>query len=554
MEKRAVVAIVLSLAVWLAWSYFFIKPKQSVHKPATTVKEEPAKKTAPQRETARMTVAAVGQGSAREQRLEIATPRYEASLSTRGAAIERLLYKERNIELVVAEKSFNARGSFDFALHLDENEFLQGGALDNALWNVEKTSERELRFFTSILVNNEQLRVEKRYSFADDGSFFRLTLALQNPGGREIVLPQKSVIISPSDFLGPSMDFENTYNELECIYNVDGSFDKGSKGGGIFSKSTDIKKESGATKWVGIMSRYFLIIMVPEKFTGSGAIYDSRKHTAYRTGMYVPVASIKPRETVTKSFKVYVGEKNKDRLRAVDESIVEAADVSKWIEPIRDFLIWALLKINILFGNFGWSLVIFSIITKVILMPLTIKSTESMKKLQALNPQITELREKYKDKPDVLNKKIMEMYKKNKVNPASGCLPLLLQMPFFFALYSALINSIDLWQAPFVFWIKDLSLPDTVFNLRDLGIDYYFNFNILPIVMTGTTYLQQKMSTGDAVGQQQKMMLMLMPLIFIVIFWNMPSGLVLYWIMQNVLQILHQLYVNKKGQKEVKET
>ncbi len=109
---------------------------------------------------------------------------------------------------------------------------------------------------------------------------------------------------------------------------------------------------------------------------------------------------------------------------------------------------------------------VFSILTKIILLPLTQKSTESMKKLQALNPQITELREKFKDKPEVLNKKIMDLYKKNKVNPASGCLPLLLQMPFFFALYSALINAIDLWQAPFILWVKDLSLPDTISQYR----------------------------------------------------------------------------------------
>jgi YidC/Oxa1 family membrane protein insertase len=175
-------------------------------------------------------------------------------------------------------------------------------------------------------------------------------------------------------------------------------------------------------------------------------------------------------------------------------------------------------------------------------LPLTKRSTESMKKMQELNPVIQELREKYKDKPDVLNKKIMEVYKKNKVNPMGGCLPLLLQMPFFFALYSALINSVDLWQAPFILWIKDLSLPDTVFTISG------FNINILPIVMTATTYLQQKMSTGEA-SQQQKMLLF-MPLIFIVIFWNMPSGLVLYWIMQNVLQIAHQMIINRKSKTE----
>ena len=155
------------------------------------------------------------------------------------------------------------------------------------------------------------------------------------------------------------------------------------------------------------------------------------------------------------------------------------------------------MKINILFGNFGWSLVIFSLLTKLVFLPLTQKSTQSMKKLHELTPQINELREKYKEKPEILNKKIMEIYKKNKVNPASGCLPILVQMPFFFALYSALINSIDLWQAPFVLWMKDLSLPDTIFHIAG------FNVNVLPVLMTLTTYLQQKMSTVETTGQQK---------------------------------------------------
>jgi YidC/Oxa1 family membrane protein insertase len=116
-------------------------------------------------------------------------------------------------------------------------------------------------------------------------------------------------------------------------------------------------------------------------------------------------------------------------------------------------------------------------------------------------------------------------------------------MPFFFALYSALINSIDLWQAPFIFWITDLSMPDTVATISG------FNINILPVLMTATTYFQQKMTPGSDSSQQQ-MMMKIMPFLFLFIFWNMPSGLVLYWIMQNVLQILHQLYINSRPKKE----
>ena len=266
--------------------------------------------------------------------------------------------------------------------------------------------------------------------------------------------------------------------------------------------------------------------------------------------MYIPVEPIQAGKAISHAFKIYVGEKNKEKLVAVDPVLRDAADVNAFIEPIRDFLLWCLMKINILFGNFGWSLVIFSIITKIILMPLTLKSTESMKRLQELNPKIKEIQSKYKDKPDVMNKKVMELYKKEKVNPLSGCLPLLLQMPFFFALYSALINSIDLWQAPFIFWIQDLSLPDTVLTIPgSIAFIGGFNLNILPILMTLTTYLQQKMTPGAGASQQQ-MFIKFMPFIFLFIFWNMPSGLIIYWIMQNVLQVLHQLYVNNKGKNE----
>ena len=166
-----------------------------------------------------------------------------------------------------------------------------------------------------------------------------------------------------------------------------------------------------------------------------------------------------------------------------------------------------------------------------------------MKKMAELGPKMNELKTKFKDKPEQLQKATMELYKSAGVNPLSGCLPLIIQMPFFFALYSALSNSLDMWQSPFFFWIKDLSMPDTVGHIMGISI------NILPILMTVTTYFQQKLTTVDTGNQSQKIMMMLMPLMFIWIFWSMPSGLVLYWIIQNTLQIAHQLYIMRKPPK-----
>jgi len=282
--------------------------------------------------------------------------------------------------------------------------------------------------------------------------------------------------------------------------------------------------------------------MMPLGQSAMEVVADNRLNSGYRTGMSMPPETIKANSAITKIFKVYAGPKNKNILASVDPSLKNAADISLIIEPIHNFVIWCLLNLNKLFKNIGWSLIVFSILTKIVFMPITQKSTDSMKKMGLLAPQINAIKEKYKDKPDVMQREIMAVYKANRINPLMGCLPILIQMPFFFAFYSALTSSIDLWNAPFILWMKDLSMPDTVATISG------FNLNILPLIMTVSTFFQTKLSTVDT-GQskQQKIFMMAMPVVFIFIFWTMPSGLVLYWIMQNILQIAHQLIVNKFG-------
>jgi YidC/Oxa1 family membrane protein insertase len=539
MEKRALIAVLLSLGIWILWFYLF--PPQEKTPPVPEKSAETA--TVQTKEIQKPEISVVSklqQASLKKEEVTIDAKYYTAILSNEDGQCTSFIDKVRNIELIVTKSKFDAKGFFDFPVHFSTGEFLHAKDIPPVLWKMQKDASA-VRFSTVAMVQKNPLEISKKFTYNETGQYFVVSYAITNKGQGEFTFPEGGIIYSPSDFLGPSMDFDNSYNELHSIYYINDSFEKARKGGGFFSTPEDLKRENGVVQWAGIMSRYYLLIMIPQGFAGSGIVYDNRVHSGFRTGIVVPVKPLKAGETITHEFKVYVGPKNKDKLLAVDKHIGDAADVSKWIEPIRDFMMWCLLEINKLVGNFGWSLVIFSVITKLMFLPLTQRSTESMKKMQELNPVIQELREKYKDKPDVLNKKIMEVYKKNKVNPMGGCLPLLLQMPFFFALYSALVNSVDLWQAPFILWIKDLSLPDTIYRIAG------FNINILPLVMTGTTYLQQKMSSGEATQQQK--MLMLMPLLFIVIFWNMPSGLVLYWIMQNVLQIGHQMLINKFGKK-----
>ncbi|MBN1495793.1 MAG: membrane protein insertase YidC [Spirochaetes bacterium] len=545
MDKKSLIAIIL---IGLLWGGYFIifKPEQPKKKAEAikteTKKQEPAEKagTAP----APVSIVTYNAGGA-EKQVTVQTKKLDVTLSTRGAAVSACRYKERNVDLTVRNNPFGARGTLDFALHFDDDEFLNSGGLEQALWNY-RGEGNTVTFSSDVRINNSPVRIEKTYTFPEDGLGFTIEYRIINRGGSAVVFKNGEIIVSPGDLLGPELDYSNTYNRLMSIYSLNGSFKKADKKGGGFlgcgssSGGETLKKESGKIDWAGIMSRYFLVIMIPEGSAGKGVVFDNRKQAGFRTGMYVEAAPIAPGKEFRKTFKVYLGEKDKKALAATDKSIIDAADINKLIEPIRKFVIWCLLSINKLVGNLGWALVIFSLLSKAVFMPLTIKSTESMKKMQQLTPKLNELKVKYKDKPDQMQKEMMKLYRENKVNPMGGCFPLLLQMPFFFALYSALIDSIDLWRAPFILWMKDLSMPDTVLTISG------FDLNILPIIMTASTFLQQKLTTVDT-GGQQKVMMMMMPLVFIFIFWSMPSGLVLYWALQNIFQIAHQLFINYRS-------
>ncbi len=554
MDRKTLLALGLIVLVWIIW-FRINPPKKELPKKETTVTEEVAtgkKKAASPEELSRkktpektVRFRKKSTGEPKEVTRVIESDKFIITLTNRGASVKSVKFKERKdkdgnfLELTVPENPYKSKGLFDFSVHFDEDEFLNGSDIDEINWSVAGSEGNTLIYQTEVSIDNIPLLIQKVYSFDSKSYNFKLEYRFINRTDKDISFSEKRFIVSPSDLIGPKLNYSNTYNMLSGIYSMDGEFEKAGKSGGFFSKGGIVNKKTGTINWIGIMSRYMVIIMIPEEFSGNEMITDGRKGSGFRTGISVSLKKVNARSEVIKPFKIYLGEKNKDKLGMVSKSIVEAADVSKWIEPIRYFVNWSLMGLYGIFGNLGWALVLFSLMTKIVFMPLTLKSTESMKKMQALSPKINEIKAKYKDKPEMIQQETLALYKEHKVNPLGGCFPMLLQMPFFFGLYSALIGSIDLWNAPFIFWIKDLSMPDTVAVISG------YNLNILPILMTVSTFLQQRLTTVDT-GQQQKMMMMMMPIIFIFIFWSMPSGLVLYWTLQNLFQVLHQLYVNKK--------
>jgi YidC/Oxa1 family membrane protein insertase len=236
----------------------------------------------------------------------------------------------------------------------------------------------------------------------------------------------------------------------------------------------------------------------------------------------------------THTFVLFAGPKDHGRLASLDLGLEHIIDFG-FFSIIARPLFWILKFFYRYIGNYGWAIVLLTIVVRVPFIPILNRGQRSMKKLQELQPKMNELKEKYKKDPQKMQAEMMELYKKYKVNPMGGCLPMLLQIPFFFALYKVLLVAIELRGAPWIFWIADLSAKDP----------YY----VLPLVMGATMVLQQKMTPSTMDPKQAKMM-MLMPVVFTFMFLNFASGLVLYWLVNNVLGIAQQFYNNRQLAKQ----
>ncbi len=272
-------------------------------------------------------------------------------------------------------------------------------------------------------------------------------------------------------------------------------------------------------KWIGIEDKYFVGAIIPRDPVESATVRPDGANTLIEV---LGTAG-------THHFSIYGGPKDQEELKSVGGGIVHIVDFG-WTAIIAHPIFWLLQKIYSVVGNYGLAIILLTIMIRVPFIPIVSKGQKSMKKMQEIQPKIKELQKQYKNDKERLNKEMMGIYAKNKVNPVGGCLPLLLQIPVFFALYKVLMVTIELRGEPFIFWITDLSLKDP----------YY----ITPIIMAGTMFLQQKMTpTGG--DERTKKMLMYMPLIFAVISLSFPSGLVLYWMVNNMLSIGQQVVINR---------
>lgn len=288
--------------------------------------------------------------------------------------------------------------------------------------------------------------------------------------------------------------------------------------------------DQGAIRWYAFEGEYFTALLIPPSSEKSVFLNvkgnDKNILTAQLSASPV---SVPPKGNIRTTYRIYLGPKVTEPLKELGvgaESLIDFGFFTIVAKP----LLWFLKLTHNVTKNFGIDIIILSILIKIIFLPLTQISMKSMKEMQKVQPEMNRLKEQFKNDKTRLQQEIMLLYKRRKINPMSGCLPMLIQIPVFIALYNALQNSIEMRHAPFILWIMDLSAKDPIY--------------ITPIIMGATMVIQQKM-TPTAVDPAQARIFMLMPIMFTFLFLNFPSGLVLYWMVTNILSIAHQYYMNK---------
>lgn len=304
-------------------------------------------------------------------------------------------------------------------------------------------------------------------------------------------------------------------------------------------KTTKEDNIKGETAWVAIRSKYFVSALIPETPGLAG------QTSGYKRGdlekVYNVAVSLSAYQH--KNTRLYLGPLEYSRIKALKVDLDSIMNFG-WslIRPIAKGVHYVLIKMNTVIPNYGVVLILFSLLIKIIVYPLTKKSYESTQKMQAVQPQLNALKEKYKNDQQKMSQAQMALFKEHGVNPLGGCFPILLQMPLLFSLFQVFRSTIELRGAPFVLWIKDLSSPDTIVDLPFTIPVYGDHIAVLPILMGITMFLQQKMMPTQASGQQ-KYMSYFMTIFFTLLFNNFPSGLNLYYTLFNLLTILQQKYL-----------
>ncbi len=548
-QMRLLLALVLSFLVFMLWNVFFGQEAQQ--KPTPQLRQEAQKETkgesaAPAAAPSPATIPLAESGTASKpakpsRQITVETPLYKAVFSEKGAGINSFILKKFRAAAAADSPLMNllpdnstvngllvglsSKGADAF-----ENELFQASLEGNQLSLTDGT--REVVFSST---NESGLQLDKIYRFAADSYAIGFEVRLTNTSDQHL---KDSLVVALRNtfptkrnsqaFEGPSALVNNSIERIP----IDEIEKKGSLNGQI--------------SWVALESRYFVTSLMPLKVQEAAVRFTILPGSMVEAQYVEPEETLAPRSSNKFEYQLFFGPKSMNALKQAGHELSRIVDFGTFDVLARPCL-WLMNSIYDIIPNYGVAIIILTLLSKIILWPLGTKSYKSMSQMKKLQPLIQELRGKYKNDRKKMNEEIMRLHRTYNINPLGGCLPMLVQIPVFFALYRMLDQAIELRHAPFIWWINDLSAPDRLFHF-DFSIPFMeppYGIPVLTLVMGATMFWQQKMTPPAGDPTQAKMML-LMPVVFTFIFINFSAGLVLYWLVNNVLSIGQQYYTQKK--------
>lgn len=583
MEKNTLMAVVLSVVVitigFMIQNTFFPAPQKSTPAPVVqaTQGEVQAQQDASNAETAEPQPAApavkidatsvfVPFDGDNQPPLSaepvIETDRLKVTFSSRGGTVSSIKLKDHIDKGEPLEMVQNGDSGINaFELYFGDNHVKPV----QDLMYFSKPDSNTIVFYRNFKIRGDNsgayFTLKKTYVFKPHDYLIELKVALENSVNQYLPFNYNgySYTLGYGPNIGPYTEKLNGRYEYRRYYTYSNGKKKNNK-----LKANDEKSFTNSVFWSALVGKYFTVIAIPDS-TNYRVTFSNKpvEGVNITSQMFLsrPLIKSSKNEDV---YKFYVGPKLKSELAKYNkadkngfgvqdlnlEEVIDSSSILGWLE----WILLQILKISYrIIPNYGVAIIILTIIIKTILYPFTHKSFESTSRMQALTPKINELKEKYKDNPTKMNAEMQALYKRENVNPMGGCLPMLLQMPIFFALYGLLNKYFALRGAVFIpGWITDLSSPESIFNFAPYQIPIlgWSDIRLLPILFTLTMILSNKLmqnpSSEAAGGDSMKMMTTLMPVMFFFIMYQSPSGLLLYWTLTNIITVIQQKYISKK--------
>ncbi len=580
-NKNMLLAIALSAVVFMGWQYFYAGPQLEMQRKAQQIElkaaELKAKESMPLNSAANpnsaINIPAINTPSVivdrttaltNAPRIQIETPRLNGSLSLKGGVIDDLTLV--NYHETIDPKSniivlLQPEGTAD--PYFASFGWLQAGSskpvtpISSSIWKADNTKLTPNQPVTLTFDNNAGLMF-KRVIHVDTDYMFTIDESVENKSDASVTLaPYGSLTrIGSPQTSGYAVLFEG----LIGVFGEAGLKENNYKD---VEKAKLITYEKSMGGWLGFTDKYWATALIPDQKSAFNGIVaaDSGNRPTYRSVASFDAITIAPNSTSTHSIKLFAGAKEVKNIYAYGEN----QHIKQFDLMIDWGIFWFITKpmfqlmtfIYHLVGNFGITILLVTVIVKLLFYPLANKSYESMAKMKAVQPKVKELQERLKDDKMAQQQAMMQLYKEEKINPVSGCVPVLLQIPVFFALYKVLFITIEMRHAPFFGWIKDLAAPDptNIFNLFGLiPVDYshipvlgqYLHLGIWPLIMGITMWVQMKMNP-EPTDPVQKSVFAWMPVMFTFMMGAFPAGLIIYWAWNNLLSVTQQYIIMKKN-------